>query len=100
MTRVIYLKAITSIYSVSAETQTQSEIRRLLSTIGISDITASPLVRYWKSKECGELTCQFTTSLPLSIIQQQFANRWESDTADSRWSTIHLSNVSFLWISD
>ena len=100
MTRVIYLKAITSTHSASSEIQIQSEIHSLLTAIGISDIAMSPLVRYWKSQECGELTCRFSTSLPLSSIRQQFANRWEAATADSRWSTIHLSKVSFLWISD
>ena len=99
MNNTVYLRAITHKFSLSAEIQAHTEIRAILDSLGLSGIHLSPLTHYWKSPECGELTCQFETAIPLDIIQKQFADTWKADTADSRWSTIHLSSVSFLWIS-
>ena len=66
---------------------------------GVFEIVFSPLVAYWKSSGQGELLCQIRTDLPLDTVQKLFADTWQADTADIRWSNIHLPASSFLWIS-
>jgi hypothetical protein len=94
----IFIRVITTSFSASTETEVTNAIRKYLNGAGIHDIVFSAFVPYWKFSEHGELSCQVRTDLPLSKVQQLFADTWKGDTADSRWSTIHLPQTSFLWI--
>ena len=95
----IFIKVITTGNHASAESQLKSAIQTLLNDAGVYDVAFTPLSSYWKSPECSELNCQITTNLSLETIQKLFADTWLSDTADIRWSVIHLPHTSFLWIS-
>jgi len=99
MTR-IYFRIITHAFSDNIASQTKNQIIHALKHAGIQDIVFQSYIPYWKDASCGELTCQCMTVIPLHQIQQLFATEWQSNTADAQWSTIHLPDASFLWISD
>jgi len=96
----IYFRIITRGFSEDIASQIRAQIIHTLQHTGIQDIVFQSYIPYWKDTSCGELSCQFTADIPLHQIQQLFATEWQSDTAASQWSTIHLPAASFLWISD
>lgn len=95
----IFIRAITTTFSASTEKEVTTAIQELLNNAGVFEIVFSPLVAYWKSSGQGELLCQIRTDLPLDTVQKLFADTWQADTADIRWSNIHLPASSFLWIT-
>lgn len=85
----ILIKAITAEYSESIETQVKNTICKFMGSSDVSEIRFSPFIRYWKSLTQGELTCQFSTAISLADVQHLFADTWQADIADSRWSNIY-----------
>ena len=94
----ITIKVITAKYDFSTECQVKAAIHNLLDSANVSNLHFSPFVPYWKSPELGELNCSLETDLPPLQLQKQFADTWQFDTADSRWSAIYLPDTTFLWI--
>ena len=98
--RQIYFRIITRSFSPDAGSRIWQYLLNELNHSGIHDIAFQAYTPYWKNPHLGELTCQCSTAIPLTQIQQLFAAEWQSDTADIQWSRIHIPGVCFLWISD
>ena len=95
----IYCRIITTDYTPATENTVKDFVTRTLAPLGISPIAFPPFVTYWKNPGQGELTFHFLTQTSLETIQRLFADTWQSDTADTRWSQIHCPHAVFLWIS-
>lgn len=66
---------------------------------GVTDVYIASLIPYWKNSGQSEISASFDNRLSLAEIQAMLANRWESDTADARWSSIYVPHAIFLWLS-
>ena len=95
----IYCRIITDTYSTAAEESVKEFLSQQLNALGISSVVFSSYIPYWKEPHQGELSAHFLTQISLETIQSQFADTWQADTADSRWSKIHCPHAVFLWIS-
>ena len=96
----IYFRVITHEFSPDIGYQTRQYLLNELKHVGIHNITFHEFIPYWKNPRLGEFTCQCTATVSLPQIQQLFATDWQFDTADIRWSRIHIPTACFLWISN
>ena len=96
----IYCRIITEDYNTATEENVKEFVSRQLSSLGIRTVVFSSYVPYWKEPRQGELSAHFLTQLPLKTVQSRFADTWQADTADIRWSHIHCPHSVFLWISN
>ena len=95
----IYCRIITTDYTPATENTVKDFVTRELGSLGISAVAFRPFVPYWKAPRQGELSFHFLTGTALETVQALFADTWQSDTADTRWSRIHCPRAVFLWIS-
>jgi hypothetical protein len=91
---VFYCKLISTEFSPSAEDQIKAFINNAL-----GEVNYQPFIPYWKNPLQGELSFSFSAVHSLSEIQSLFADRWQMDSADTRWSTIFCPSISFIWLS-
>jgi len=91
---VYYCRLISLEYTHTAETTCKAFVQTVL---GEADY--HPFVPYWKNPDQGELSFSFSSDRSLSEIQQLFADRWQEDTADARWSSIFCPSTTFIWLS-
>ena len=91
-----FLRIITNCVSQNAQ---QAVYDFLDALPGVSEIHMEPIQPYWKNPGQGELSVSFVSGLFMEKIQAMLANRWESGTADARWSSIYVPNAVFLWLS-
>lgn len=95
----IYCRLITPEYTESTGSEIITFVTDRLATVGISHIAFDPFIPYWKREGCGELSFQFDAQESLEKIQLLFADTWQANAADAKWSNIICPAVSFLWIS-
>lgn len=95
----IYCRIITTDYTNTAEEAVKDFVTQHLDPLGVSPIAFRPFVPYWKDPRQGELSFHFLTNTTLETVQSLFADTWQADTADIRWSKIHCPHAVFLWIS-
>lgn len=96
-----YCRIITDEYS---EEVRREVVRYFISVFGINDVSNirfSNLRPYWKIDGRGEMDCQFNvTGISLASLQQLFADKWENNTADVKFSNIRCPHTVFFWLEN
>ena len=95
MTRY-YLRIIADHHSEESE---QAIFTFLHSLSDVSSLHTQAIQPYWKNPGQGEVSASFVSGLSMEKIQGMLADRWESNTADVRWSMIYVPHAAFLWLS-
>ena len=95
----IYCRIITKDRSTQTEGRVSAFLHDTTARIHATGMLLSSIIPYHKAPDCGEITCQFWSRVPLRQIQQVFADSWQADVADYRQNVIHCPSTLFLWIS-
>ena len=95
----IYCRIITKDRSAQTEGLVSAFLHDATERIHATGLLLSSINSYHKAPDCGEITCQFWSRVPLRQIQQIFADSWQADVADYRQNVIHCPSTLFLWIS-
>ncbi|MBE6923600.1 MAG: hypothetical protein E7465_10615 [Ruminococcaceae bacterium] len=66
---------------------------------GITDLHTEPVKVYWKNPGQGELSASFVSALSIEEIRQMLADHWKDESADVRWSRIHVPHAIFIWLT-
>ena len=71
-----------------------------LRSLSASDISVTPMIRYWKVPGWGEINIRFQSRHSKREAQAAFADLWKDDCADWEWSNIACEPVCFLWLGE